>query len=581
MATQEKTVIAKPFSGDYRIDVLLDNVDFRWNFGSALATPVIVKYSFLTTPSSYATAEDKIGFSVFTSQEITATKQIFALISQLINISFVEVPEAELANGIRFANNTQEKSAGYAVLPQPSGVANGFIQGSGDLYMAGNQINNPSFAVGTYEYMTLVHEIAHAIGLNHPGNYNAGEPAKVEAGNYLATSEDNRWVSIMSYNEVPQGQIREFFGTYDMLALKYLYGGKDYNAESTNYLVTDRDGQMLKMINDTGGTDTLDVSNCSVAASINLNPGSNSSVGTLADGSTPAINNLSLAFDAYIENLIGTAFNDTLLGNKLDNFISGGRGSNTIDGAEGNDTAIYVGNRTTFTLSKKAEGGFNVEKPNADGSDTLTNIEVLKFADMSINLGVGIKSKTIDASALKSIVELYIAYFNRVPDADGMSYWIDQNKTGASIEQIGKSFYNAAVSPSFTALTGYSDSMSNVDFIKIIYKNVLGRNEVDQGGLDYWSSALGNGSQTRGSLIKTILDSAHSFKGRTDYGYVADLLDNKFAVAKYFSIDQGVNYNTPEESYSKGVLIAAAVTPTDTQAALTLIGIQDNGFSLT
>jgi hypothetical protein len=580
MVAQEKTVIAKPFSGDYRIDVLLDDVNFRWNFGTSLGTPVVIKYSFLTAPTSYASDDDKNGFSVFTAQERAATKQIFELISQLINLSFVEVPETELVHGIRLANNVQKSSAGYASLPQPSGEPNAFIQGSGDLYMASNTINNSSFDIGTYEYMTLVHEIAHAIGLNHPGNYNAGEPPKAEAGNYLASSEDNRWVSIMSYNDVPQGQIREFFGSYDMLALKYLYGGKEYNAGNNTYAMTDKDGQILKLINDTGGIDTLDVSNSSVGVNINLNPGANSSYGTLADGMTAAINNLSLAFDANIENLIGSALNDNLLGNKLDNLITGGGGSNTIDGGDGNDTAVYLGNRTAVSLAKLMDGGFAVEKSNAAGRDTLANIEHLKFTDMSINLGVGLKSKTIDANALKAIIELYIAYFNRVPDADGMSYWIGESKAGASIEQIGMSFYSAAVSPTFSALTGYSDSMSNVDFVKIIYKNVLGRNEVDQGGLDYWSTSLASGAQTRGSLIKTILDSAHSFKGRSDFGYVADLLDNKFAVGKYFSIDQGITYNTPQESYSKGVMIAAAVTPTDIQAAITLIGIQDTGFSL-
>ncbi|MFZ6799883.1 DUF4214 domain-containing protein [Undibacterium sp. Di24W] len=579
MTVQEKTVIARPFSGDYRIDVLIDSVTFRWNAASALATPVQVQYSFLKTPASYASDKDKVGFSTFTAAEIAATKQIFAQLSQLINISFVEVAETEIKSGIRLANNIQEKSAGYAILPQPNAAGTAFVDGSGDLYMASNQIKNDAFLPGSYEYLTLVHEIGHAIGLNHPGNYNAGEPASQDAGNYLATSEDNAWVSIMSYNSVPQAQNRDFFGTYDMLALKYLYGSKAYNADATLYTMTDQDGRVLKIINDTGGIDTLDVSQTSVGASINLKPGANSSVGTLADGTTPAINNLSLAFDALIENVIGTRFDDVLIGNTANNLMNGGKGSNNIDGDAGFDIAAFSGNRSTFSV-KKAAASFTVEKPNGEGVDTLKNIEALKFNDMSINLGVGDKSKTIDASALKSIVELYIAYFNRVPDADGISYWIDQNKSGVSLEQIGKSFYDAAVSPSFTALTGYSNSMSNVDFVKIIYKNVLGRNEVDQGGLDYWSGALGGGSQTRGSLIKSILDSAHGYKGKADYGYVADLLDNKFTVGKFFAIEQGINYNTPEESYSKGVAIAAAVTATDIQAAIKLIGVSDAGFTL-
>jgi hypothetical protein len=54
---------------------------------------------------------------------------------------------------------------------------------------------------------------------------------------------------------------------------------------------------------------------------------------------------------------------------------------------------------------------------------------------------------------------------------------------------------------------------------------------------------------------------------------VADLLDNKIAVSRSFAIDWGLNYNTPEGSIEQGMAIAAAVTPTDTSAAIALIGV--------
>ena len=121
-----------------------------------------------------------------------------------------------------------------------------------------------------------------------------------------------------------------------------------------------------------------------------------------------------------------------------------------------------------------------------------------------------------------------------------MSFWIDEMKSGQSINQIAESFYNAGVN--YSSLTGFSNVMSNSDFINVIYKNVLGRTDgADAGGLSFWLSELTSLRATRGTLVTNILDSAHTFKNNATWGWVADLLDNKITVAKKFSIDMGLN----------------------------------------
>jgi serralysin len=156
--------------------------------------------------------------------------------------------------------------------------------------------------------------------------------------------------------------------------------------------------------------------------------------------------------------------------------------------------------------------------------------------------------------------------------AYGMSYWIDQMSAGQSITQIAEQFYAAGVK--YSNLTGFSSEMSNEDFINVIYRNVLGRSDgADAGGLAYWTSQLGDGADTRGSLVKDILFSAHSYKTNQEWHWVADLLDNKIEVGKTFAITWGLSYNTPEDSISQGMAIAAAVTSTDTATAIALIGV--------
>lgn len=243
------------------------------------------------------------------------------------------------------------------------------------------------------------------------------------------------------------------------------------------------------------------------------------------------------------------------------------------------------GSRNSYAIKRTIDSFSLTDKGFIGGVTMLSPTQTsVKFSDFTVNLLVGDKSKTISEGDLQSLIELYIAFFNRVPDANGMVYWIDQIKGGKTIAQLATNFYDAALL--YSDITHYRADMSDGDFVRIIYKNVLSRDTVDKEGYDYWTGALSKpagtlGAETRATLINTIINSAHTFKGDATYGWVADLLDNKIIVGTYFSIQQGLNYNTEQESISNGVSIAAAVTPTDISAAKTRIGVTDAALNLT
>jgi Ca2+-binding RTX toxin-like protein len=277
--------------------------------------------------------------------------------------------------------------------------------------------------------------------------------------------------------------------------------------------------------------------------------------------------------------LIGTAAVDNISGLAGNDTITGGAGNDTINGGSGVDTAVYSGNLSNYKVSHSGSTYSVVAKTGTDGTDTLTSIESLKFADMTVNLSIQSVAANAPHADVQRLMELYVAFFNRVPDADGLAYWIGQMQAGHTISQIADSFYDAGVQSS--ALTGFSSTMSNADFVNVVYKNVLGRADgADPEGLAYWSGELANGHATKGSLVSNILDSAHSFKGDATYGWVADLLDNKIVVAKTFAIDLGLGYVTDQDAIQHGMQIAAAVTPTSTAAAINLIGIAPADLSL-
>jgi hypothetical protein len=64
-------------------------------------------------------------------------------------------------------------------------------------------------------------------------------------------------------------------------------------------------------------------------------------------------------------------------------------GNDSIDGAGGTDTVIYSGVRASYAVARTAMGHSVIDLTGAQGADSLTNVERLKFADGGIALDVG------------------------------------------------------------------------------------------------------------------------------------------------------------------------------------------------
>ena len=66
--------------------------------------------------------------------------------------------------------------------------------------------------------------------------------------------------------------------------------------------------------------------------------------------------------------------------------------------------------------------------------------------------------------------------------------------------------------------------------------------------------------------------------GAKVYGFVAQSLNNKAAVANYYAIQHGLSLNVQVDNVAFGIQLAGLITPTSTSAAIALIGVSD-GFS--
>ena len=544
---------------------LINSEAIRWNASQPMGSAVTLTYSFTNSIPSYGAGPASAVAQAWSVAQQTAIRTVLATLASQTLITFREVEDTAASFGqLRFGINSQS-ATGYGFSPDPSAG-----QLAGDVWLSA--ATAAKLAPGGSGITPLLRDLGYALGLKVPltESYTGLLPVLLNAEN------DTRY-TVMSPVDVMRGSPRDGFGIYDLSALRSLYGAGSVSVGDTTRFFTDKDGQTQSIVVDDSGANTLDAKAVSAGVLLDLRPGKLSSVGRDAQDLT-VVDNIGIAFGTVMTTAIGSNFDDVFVGNDANNIFKGLNGNDDIDGGTGIDSALYVGKRADYALSTSAFSGKLIvaARDGAEGSDTLQNIERLVFSDMSVNLSIAQKAATIPVATLRTLEELYVGFFNRVPDADGLSYWIDQIVGGKTINQVGDAFYGVAAQ--YASLTGYSTTMSNADFIKVVYKNVLGRTSVDQGGLDYWSKALDSGTSTRGALVASILSSAHSFKGDKDFGYVADLLDNKLTVATAFAIEQGLSDNTAETAIVHGMAIAAAVTSTDILAALKLIGVADTGF---
>ena len=323
----------------YALNALLAGSSYKW--GSLTAgTAAVVTYSFLTSVPGYypSGAGERTHFVAMNAVQQQAAKDALALYSEAANITFVLVAAgtgsinfgtADLGNGI----------GGWAYYPRSYSGSNDNTA-AGDVWITNRyaSYNNPT--PGSWEYQTYIHEIGHAIGMKHPGNYNAGGGGT--PGPYLPTGEDSHQYTVMSYYSGPSYGSTEPITpqVYDVATIQYLYGVNS-NTRSGNDTYTFSSSLQVKTIWDGGGTDTFDASSQTSAVGIDLHPGAFSSIA--------GTNNIAIAFGAAIENAIGSNYNDTLKAND-----AGG----TLDGRVGNDALLggaaadrLIGGAGTDTLT--------------------------------------------------------------------------------------------------------------------------------------------------------------------------------------------------------------------------------------
>lgn len=112
-------------------------------------------------------------------------------------------------------------------------------------------------------------------------------------------------------------------------------------------------------------------------------------------------------------------------------------------------------------------------------------------------------TSAVPAQAAETIARLYLATFDRVPDAAGLQFWINVYRNDMELNEVARLF---AQSEEFQQRFG--TDIGNEQFVDVIYQNVLGR-PGESDGVVFWRDALETGSQ-RADLLLFFADSAEN-----------------------------------------------------------------------
>jgi len=157
--------------------------------------------------------------------------------------------------------------------------------------------------------------------------------------------------------------------------------------------------------------------------------------------------------------------NDSLIGSVYADVLLGYAGNDTLDGGAGIDTAVYSGNFANYTVAAvSASGGYTVkDNAGSDGTDTLANVERLRFADKSIALDV-----TKDGNTGKALEFIGAVASDLIADKGAIGAIQTVFDAGNSMLQTCQLAIEVGL------IKGLAGSESNVHLAALVWNNVIG-----------------------------------------------------------------------------------------------------------
>ena len=245
-----------------------------------------------------------------------------------------------------FAGNTIQD---YAYATNASGVP----RATGKSATGGNPGDNSFFGFSVYNNISQLSEVITDNSLNSTSNW------AVSAGNLVKYSVNTSGTGLVNLTDLlltPQGG-------------------------------TPSDYKLVLGTTPNGGGGSLDVLSVALQGAIAANVDGNGANNSITGNSGSNV-------------ILGFAGSDTLNGGGGDDTLNGGPGNDVLNGGAGIDTAVFTGNFNnygiTYNSTSKIYTLVDKRAGSPDGTDTVTSLEKLQFANATITVsGVGTEYATV------------------------------------------------------------------------------------------------------------------------------------------------------------------------------------------